>query len=328
MCLIVLRPYHIPRVFQPYPHMSERRSVVSDNYHAQKYSTGTNALSIASSASSAPNLAPFEGLTPDQVAFISSIIRRVPLSVTTFVPVFKAYQDEFEDRDLNPTDDQFYYNLLLKLGMIRAENWQKRWNKILDHFNYEDSLPPSPQIPPLAGPVSRDLPAHQPAFEGEDDVFTLHSQGESSVSAAPPSYFPKPGKQLESDELAHGYVSQEEPVRYASSSKKPSSSLVKNVVHRRASSSITPGQASIHPRHGRETNSPTNTIPPSYRTLPRTAPSKNDHSEPASNRARDDAATWRMIEMERDADIFRRDSLLSRCFDVWYKGLKWVEVHT
>jgi protein SFI1 len=300
--------------------MSQGRS---DNLQAQKYFGGNNnALSIASTASSGLNLAPFEGLTADQVAFVSSIIRRVPSSVTTFVPVFKAYQDEFEVRGLNPTDDQFYYNLLLKLGLIRAENWQQRWNKILENLNYEEILPSSPQLPAPAASTNRDPSTRRPAFE-EDDVFTLHSHDESLNDATPPSYQSRRAKLPEPAQFAHDYLSEDEPVRHPPSSRRASSTLIKKAIPRRISSGVTSGMQTPRPR---ETSSPTNTVPPSYRTLPQTTLSKQDREVLDSDRIRDDAETWRIIEMERDADLFRRDSLLSRCFDVWYKNLKWVEV--
>lgn len=306
--------------------MSQRRSVVTDNYQVQGYSVGNNALSIASTTSSGPNLAPFEGLTADQVAFISSIIRRVPSSVTTFIPVYKAYQDEFGDRGLNPTDDEFYYNLLLKLGLIRAESWQQRWNRVLENFDYEDNLPSSPRSPPPVASTNRDPFTRRPAFDEEDDVFTLHSHEESLIDAAPPSYHPKQAKLSEPAQFARDDIFQEEPVKYTSSSKRTSSAFVKKVIPRRTSSGVASGLAGIQTPPPRKTNSPTTTVPPSYRTLPRGTLFNQEREELGHDRVRDDAETWRIIEMERDADLFRRDSLMSRCFDVWYKNLRWVEV--
>ena len=83
--------------------------------------------SVLSTPSSNPNLVPFEGLALEEPSFIGAIISRVNPTATTFVPVFKAYQDEFEECGRSASGDQFYYNLLVKLGTIRAENRDEKW---------------------------------------------------------------------------------------------------------------------------------------------------------------------------------------------------------
>ncbi|KIM30161.1 hypothetical protein M408DRAFT_294465 [Serendipita vermifera MAFF 305830] len=305
--------------------------------------------SVATSSSSGTNLQPFEGLSPPEVAFIDAIIRRVPSHVTNFVPVFKAYQDEFEARGQSATNDQFYYNLLLKLGMIRADNWVERWRIVCDHWGYtvaspQHFLPDQSSDDEDEGgralhentPKQRDIVRHvdYDAVDGEDDAFTLHSQPESerypTETVPPPSYHSR--KPIEPIKRQLGRPSlQTEGI--ASSSRAPRSQpkVATSATERRRSSSIRRQQEDITTSKEVE-DQPVVATPPSYASKPRSRRNSARitsqevvEAQQEQRQNRDDAETWRLIQMERDADMFRREFLLSCCLDVWIKGLRWVE---
>jgi protein SFI1 len=302
--------------------MSQRRILAADDDRNGHRNT-ISAVSVVSTNSSSPNLLPFEGLTHDEVAFVDSIITRVPSSATTFVPVFKAYQDEFENRRLNATDDQFYYNLLLKLGMIRADNWQARWNVVKENFDYQLNASLEPNVLPEVPGAAPRASLYRANFDEDDDAFTLHSHAGSGDYAAPPSYASKRNRKI-FDRAAT--ITQKAAPQQGSSVGgmlprvyRPSSLAINMTRHRVASVTT---QSTQEEASQPEANAPTAVIPPSYHTFPQVLPEKPVRT----SKTRDDTETWRAIEMERDADIFRRDSLLSRCLEVWVQGLHWVEV--
>jgi len=310
-------------------------------------STASISSSAVGSSSSANNLQPFEGLSPSEIAFIDAIIRRVPSHVTNFVPVFKAYQDEFEARNQSATDDQFYYNLLLKLGMIRADNWSERWKVVCEYWGYTTS-PPQPFLRGEEASEDEDI-LHEKTVKQRDivqhvdydvedgDAFTLHSEAESIHSAPnpapqpPPSYHSKkPSKPTEANHTRDNPIIE----RVASSSTQSRTDIRFGDNRRRRISTISREGTRYALQSAQEPPSPTSAIPPSYQTNPRVR--KDSAHVPAQPSAltqvdtgpqtRDDTETWRIIQMERDADLFRREFLLSCCLDVWVKGLRWIEV--
>jgi protein SFI1 len=335
--------------------MSQRRATaVAEPSDKRRLAPSSASIisSAAGSSSSTSNLQPFEGLSSPEIAFIDAIIRRVPSRDTNFVPVFKAYQDEFEARGQNATNDEFYFNLLLKLGMIRADNWRERWRTVCEYWGYEVSSPLSPEEEEM----SEDLDArgapheHTPkqrdvirrvdyeVGDGEDDAFTLHSAAESAQYSAdlapppPPSYHSKrPAKPGENRPSRINPVI-ERTVSSSTLSRVDTGSGA-GVTHRRRVSSVTLHDGTqCAPQDEEEAPSPAAAVPPSYHTNPRvrrTSARASDQvaisTQEGKPQTRDDAETWRIIQMERDADMFRREFLLSCCLDVWVKGLRWVE---
>jgi protein SFI1 len=338
--------------------MSQRRAIaVAERSDKPRPSPSSASIisSAAGSSSSASNLQPFEGLSPSEVAFIDAIVRRVPSHVTNFVPVFKAYQDEFEANGQNATDDQFYYNLLLKLGMIRAENWSERWRVVCDHWGYTVSSPQhflgeeemsedldAGGVLHEVTPKQRDIIRHvdYDVVDGEDDAFTLHSGAESvqhqkDIAQQPPQSYHSKQPRKPSDPR---------PLRASRTTEQIGSSSTLFRGDTRVSSGINRGQRvspiTLHggtkyvPKEGEQTLSPIAAVVPSYHTNPRVRRNPARAYEQVAvltqdeRRApnRDDTETWRIIQMERDADMFRRESLLACCLDVWIKGSRWVEV--
>ena len=187
--------------------------------------------------------------------------------------------------------------------------------------------------PPLQEdtPRQRDIIRHvaYDAVEGEDDAFTLHSQAESDrypreSAPPPPSYYSrKPAKQMESTN-AHANIE-----RVASSStlsRRDGKTRGRRISSTRADDDLVSTPNGI--------DGDVAVTPPSYHSKPRVRRSSTGISAQAvvpvpqeqRQTTRDDAETWKIIQMERDADLFRREFLLSCCLDVWIKGLRWVEV--
>jgi protein SFI1 len=335
--------------------MSQRRATAvaePSDKRRQAPSSASIISSAAGSSSSTSNLQPFEGLSSPEIAFIDAIIRRVPTRDTNFVPVFKAYQDEFEARGQNATNDEFYFNLLLKLGMIRADNWRERWRTVCEYWRYEASSPVeeeemsedlgAPGALHEHTPKQRDIIRHvdYDVGDGEDDAFTLHSGAESAQYSAdvapppPPSYHSK--KPAKPSDLPPSRINPTtERIVSSSTLSRVDTRLGAGAgaTRRRRVSSVTLHDGTQHaPQDDDEDPYPTPAVPPSYHTNPRvrrTSTRASDQvavsTQEGKPQTRDDAETWRIIQMERDADMFRREFLLSCCLDVWVKGLRWVE---
>ncbi|KAG8824056.1 hypothetical protein FRC17_009185, partial [Serendipita sp. 399] len=302
--------------------MSQRRAITIHDIQGKSRTTASGA-SVISTSSSTPNLSPFEGLGAQEISFIDAIISRVPSSVTKFVSVYKAYQDEFEERGLSSSDDQFYYHLLLKLGMIRAESWQDKWTIVKEHFDYDSqhvarqTSDPTPSEPP------KYAIAYRPAYD-DDDAFTLNSQPDSIEPAqtlAAIEQTPKPrGQQQTPAQIATS-------TRYSSSNTPGVPSIFQSAGQRRSSSATTREEATATTNDDEDPRGATTTLWRQPKQLQLVTP-RATRTEKTPTVSKGDVDTWKMIEMERDADIFRRESLLARCLDVWVKGLQWVETTT
>ncbi|KAG8983225.1 hypothetical protein FRB93_007345 [Tulasnella sp. JGI-2019a] len=79
-------------------------------------SSTTSALTLAS-------------LTQQDIQLLDAIINRAPPSATSFLSVFKAYNDVLQERGIDAAQDVTYYRFLLKLGVVRG-NWGERWQMV------------------------------------------------------------------------------------------------------------------------------------------------------------------------------------------------------
>lgn len=93
-----------------------------------------------SSAVSAPELAK---LTPDEVEFLDAVISRAPPSATTFIHIFKAYNDVISERGLDAENEVDYYKKLLKIGTLKGENWASKWRTVRAQNGYSEASAPS-----------------------------------------------------------------------------------------------------------------------------------------------------------------------------------------
>lgn len=327
---------------------------------------------------------------------IDAIIERAGPSVTSFVPIVKAYNDVFMDRGLDAAEDVAFYQLLLKLGIIKAANWGERWNYVKDQLSFgsgKKSRLESRQGTSSMMSLSPQL-ITRPSRVDDEDTFTLHSRVTESTSALPPRSKPVRQPALPKEEVydktprVTRTIPSIPPFKRAYSPSRRDSSQKSTLLvpPRLVQSAVLPPRPSpvIIDESTSHSVVLTTTRPPSYRTLaherdlplfkkklqderesiprrrrdilsspprsllkpPSLAKSQSQlrasptpSSKPSTSAAatvvtalpllpkkKQDEDTWREIELQRRADHFRKENLIGKCFDVWYSGLKWLEV--
>lgn len=92
------------------------------------YTDETNAIGII-----APELI---GLSAEEIDFIDEVVTLAPPSASTFLTVFKAYNDVLQARGLDPRNEVVYYQKLLKIGMIKGKTWRDKWSILKEHQGY------------------------------------------------------------------------------------------------------------------------------------------------------------------------------------------------
>ena len=103
-------------------------------------------------------------LTPEEIEFLDAVIRRAPPSATTFIHIFKAYNDVINERGLDAENEVEYYKKLLKIGTLKGENWASKWRAVRAQ-NGPSATPAPPRTkppPPRATPMTpqtRHLPS-------------------------------------------------------------------------------------------------------------------------------------------------------------------------
>lgn len=85
------------------------------------------------SGSAVPELV---GLGPEEIDFIDEVISRAPATASTFLTVFKAYNDVLQERGLDPQNEVVYYGKLLKIGTLKGVSWADKWNMVKEQQGY------------------------------------------------------------------------------------------------------------------------------------------------------------------------------------------------
>jgi protein SFI1 len=296
-----------------------------------------------SSVVSVPELA---GLTPEDVEILDAVVQRAAPSATTFLTVFKAYNDVLQERGLDP-HEVVYYGKLLKLGTLRGKNWGDKWRMVKAQYGYDSRRPltqpskPSTVLPPHGStPLNTRFLTHR-----RDDSFTLHSHQDDSVETQ---------SEPDLDQVTRTLASSKEKAF-----KTPSSGFTLA-----SAPQLRPGPHS-QPRGVRPWDSETSdatelnpasisTTPPSYRAAARdpvirrynVAPHSVQISRPLSTPIQttprytalvkerrgsvvNEDEAWNKIKMirdEKEADRFREDKLVERCWEVWKQGFLWIHV--
>ncbi|KDQ61051.1 hypothetical protein JAAARDRAFT_191170 [Jaapia argillacea MUCL 33604] len=325
-----------------------------------------------SSAVSIPELA---ALTPDEVQFIDAVIERAPPSASTFLTVFKAYNDVLLERGLDPQNEVVIYGKLLKIGTLRGPDWGEKWRMVKVQYGYGRSegvrvptVKPAVQRPAAQAPaISTRLMTGMRPPPRDEDTFTLHSHEEGTTNTPTDA-----GTEADAD--AHQYHTTPRPLRrYPSPA--PSSITAGNSLGLDITSNTRLPQAAasrvIHPKLTRnpttysaptETTTTLDVTPPPPKTISYVSVVPTRKPEPpkpvesvgsriirptsaqgipnpaaarlaiAQARERrgsvineDDA--WNKIKMaqdEKEADAFREEKLLERCWHVWRQGYDWI----
>ncbi len=127
------------------------------------------------------------GLSAEEIDFIDEVVGRAPATASTFLTVFKAYNDVLQERGLDPQNEVVYYGKLLKIGTLKGKNWADKWNMVKEQQGYVPNVgasarggrttrvsrtTPTPSRPSVAAKV--------PYPPREPDTFTLHSHQEDA----------------------------------------------------------------------------------------------------------------------------------------------------
>ena len=88
-------------------------------------------------------------LTPDEIEFLDSVISRAPASATTFIHIFKAYNEVLSERGLDAENEVDYYKKLLKIGTLKGENWASKWRAVKSQNGYTSTSTPARAKLPL-----------------------------------------------------------------------------------------------------------------------------------------------------------------------------------
>lgn len=317
------------------------------------------------------------GLSPEEVGFIDAVIERAPATATTFLTVFKAYNDILQERGLDPQNEVVYYGKLLKLGTLKGKNWGEKWSAIKEQQGYVAGTSGGARTTRVtrntrSGKIKTRLTTGMPKSRLED-TFTLQSYPEDTESVRTdditntrtdiPQYgdTPRPLRRPFSPSINTTNNSlglHTGPPASAFSAETPLSAPLRRVLPNRR---LVPWADDASEVTDDVTVSPS-TIPPSYRAAVRdNAPYRTGHvatprpqSKTALSRAGssspppapismqlrglpqtkerrnsiiNEGDAWTKIKEAQDyeeADHFREDRLLERCWEVWKQGYQWI----
>jgi protein SFI1 len=148
----------------------------------QAFLTATASSVSDVSRGSAVSTSELQALTPQDIEFLDAVIERASPTATTFLTVFKAYNDILNERGIDPQNEVVYYGKLLKLGTLKGKSWGDKWRMVKlqqgrrgDSASQKDSAgdnhrPPTRPPPPPTRTTTRLTARHR-----EDDLLTLHS---------------------------------------------------------------------------------------------------------------------------------------------------------
>ncbi|KAF9005590.1 hypothetical protein BDQ17DRAFT_1353427 [Cyathus striatus] len=274
------------------------------------------------SRSSVVDIPELKGLSPRDVELIDAVIARAGPSASTFLPIFKAYNDVFSEHGLDPHEAVFY-GKLLRLGTLKGKNWSEKWQMIKEEYGY------------TTAPIrDSDLKPTKKAMKGIKSRLPKLSREATGQEAR---RFHRPASPTNTETTAHSKA------RVVNSEQFQTGSIPPSISSRRT----------FHTLISEETDDYSSgqppSKPPSYKTTvtsstPNTpllksskATSKRDSAAAAREavaRARqrkgsvvnaDDA--WKNIELqwrEEEADRFRDRVLRDRCWEIWKQGLHWI----
>jgi protein SFI1 len=256
-------------------------------------------------------------LTSEDVKVIDAIIGRAS-SATTFLTVFKAYNEVLQELNLNSEEDIVYYKFLLKLGVIKGATWGDKWRSAKAQHGYKEtnsdnSAPSTPHAfprPRVARPIHRtfvqdDAPQKSMLLSRRRKPLpNLSAPSTSSISLTPSNDISRSLERLTLARQVEGKIT---------------SSLAPPSVPS-TSSTLVP-IVSLRPRAKRDGLDLSSQSKGLVHLTKR--PHRNDHN----NLGEEDA--WeklRQAKYERLADDFRANTLLIKCLDVWRRGAEWILV--
>ncbi|EMD38501.1 hypothetical protein CERSUDRAFT_153416 [Gelatoporia subvermispora B] len=269
-------------------------------------------------------------LTPDEFEFLDTVMERVDKTATTFLTVFKAYNELMQERGIDSRDEVAYYDKLLKLGTLKG-TWGDKWAVVKrQHAHLADNKPSARRMtritrnPPAAHRVTTRQTTGSSA--PRPDTLTLHSH-------------PSDTEALSSDSEAINILGHNRRLHRLPS---PTTTVTSNSLGLDIGppADADPGESISrvlpfrHPVHshrrpqskaGSLSRQSSHSPPPQRQVngIRGILPQARERSNSTVNA--DDA--WQKIKEEqdiRDADRFRTERLLERCWIIWRQGFQWV----
>ncbi|KAJ7172530.1 hypothetical protein C8R46DRAFT_1086306 [Mycena filopes] len=312
----------------------------------------TSTLSADLSRSSSVSIRELIGLTHEEIDLLDAIISRAGPSATTFPAVFTAYNAVLKERGLDPSE-VVYYGKLLKLGTLKGSSWGEKWQMVKVQQGYGGSQTHAGGAPKLGKSVPTRLTRLPPGTALRPALHTLHSHEIESTTISSDEEDPVQVPQYHLHTRPRRPTS---PVRSEMTSPSLDSQnypLLAPPARFRPMASARPQMSETETSDATEHRTAPSTTPPSYRaalrepllskrqliTATEAAPKRPTSSSLATARQivaqarerkgsvvnEDDA--WKKIKMlqdERDADAFRQDRLVERCWGVWKEGFQWI----
>ena len=330
------------------PHSHATRSAVSDV-------SRSSALSIAELAT----------LTSDEIEFLDAVISRAPASATTFIHIFKAYNEVISERGLDAENEVDYYKKLLKIGTLKGENWASKWRAVKAQNGYiatstpaRTRPPPHKATPQAHLPPSKVVPAQSstarllqrlkalqhetppdPSDSAPDDLLSRFDITDTETDPPPLAAFaPTPGQpsaKFTTTDNTLGLDVGSNPGYPPSSTLAPSKATGWHWMDRDPdidkSVPFLTSTPPLSPHKPAARPTPASVRQPVLHHVRKNIPpykSLTDLRTPKPRPA-DEDVVWSKIRVEQDersAVQFRNTQLLQRCFDVWKQGYDWVIV--
>ena len=310
------------------------------------------------SRSSSVSTTELQGLTPQDIEFLDNVIQRASPTATTFLTVFKAYNDILTERGMDPQNEVVYYGKLLKLGTLKARSWGEKWRMVKMQQGYGGQLsthdPPNLEMPPK---TSARLTTRLNTRREDDDLFTLHSHQDESEDG-----------EIEAESSRGMIVSQyhhtpepftRRPISESTNSTPNDRShlmhIAQPVARRQLPIPVVPTVRAWD--EGSEDAGTPSTVPPSYgaaygdvailkhtpsiqraraqieRPLSAPGPAKAMYTsiQPRQRRKSmiNEEDAWNKVKIlqdEKEADQFREEKLIEKCWTVWRSGYEWLIV--
>ncbi|KAF8268883.1 hypothetical protein EI94DRAFT_1799925 [Lactarius quietus] len=305
-----------------------------------------------SSALSAPELAK---LSPDEVEFLDAVISRAPPSATTFIHIFKAYNDVISERGLDAENEVDYYKKLLKIGTLKGENWASKWRTVRAQNGYSEAsvpkLPLRKHIPTPTPPARTQVQTHLPLSRATPDTPRPQSTTARLLQRLKTMQREEPVEPSESapDDL----LSQTDMTDAGTDSLPHAEPLPRaDALHLSSHPTTTPRKATGWRWSERDLDIeksvpfltstpplPTHKLPSRptpasigqqiSNLLPINSTPRRPHADlrTAKQTTAVEDEPWNKIRVsqdERTADRFRNAQLLQQCLDVWKQGHDWV----
>lgn len=326
------------------------------------HSSQTN-HSVDISHSSTASAAELIGLSQNEIEILDAVIKRADPSATTFKSIFKPYNDVLVERGVDP-QEVLYYKKLLKLGTMKGKNWADKWNMVKKQNGYQgEDSPIGVRVSPYINkPTPKDalnraprrvIPRAKPSLFtevsstlGSDETETTTQTEEHGL---PRHHIARPlSRQLNRTEVFDSKTGIEDSKSYS----------LLSAPQRRISPRTTQPRWDVDASDG--TGDTPYTTPPSYRASTQDSrlskvvlhsvrtPTYSTTPDPSSivvssatarkvvAMARErkgsvvnEEDAWNKIRMQRDekdADDFRADRIMERCWEVWKQGFLWIVV--